>query len=182
MNTSDSLGLAVVIGMGFGVALEMAGLGSARKLAGQFYLRDFTVFKVMFSALVTAMLGAFWLGWLGVIDLSTLYVPETFLLPQLAGGVIFGLGFVTSGLCPGTCCVSAATGRIDGAVTMLGMFGGILATALAFPLLQRFYESTPRGVLTLPALLGLPYGVVVLHVVVLALVAFCLIERWEGGK
>ena len=56
------------IGIAFGFALERAGLGSARKLTGQFYLTDFTVFKVMFSAIVTAMLGAFWLGRLGVLD------------------------------------------------------------------------------------------------------------------
>ena len=69
---------AVLIGIAFGWCLERAGMGSARKLAGQFYLTDLTVFKVMFSAIVTAMLGAFWLGRLGVLDLSRVYVPETF--------------------------------------------------------------------------------------------------------
>ena len=83
---TDSLAAAFVIGVAFGWTLERAGLGSAPKLARQFYLSDLTVFKVMFSALVTAMLGAFWLGRLGVIDFSAIYVPETFLLPQLVGG------------------------------------------------------------------------------------------------
>ena len=49
---------AVLIGIAFGFALERAGLGSARKLTGQFYGTDFTVFKVMFSAILTAMLFA----------------------------------------------------------------------------------------------------------------------------
>ena len=62
-----ALWIALGIGIAFGACLERAGLGNARKLVGQFYRTDFTVFKVMFSAIVTAMLGAFWLGRLGVL-------------------------------------------------------------------------------------------------------------------
>ena len=36
--------LPLAIGVAFGVALERAGLGNARKLTGQFYLTDLTVF------------------------------------------------------------------------------------------------------------------------------------------
>lgn len=176
---SGSLVIAVIIGIAFGWALERAGLGSAPKLAGQFYLTDLTVFKVMFSAIVTAMLGAFWLSRLGVLDLARVYVPETYLLPQLAGGLLFGAGFVIAGLCPGTSCVAAATGRGDGALVMLGMFSGVLATGLAFAPLRHFYESTARGSLTLPELLHVPYGVVVCFVVAMALIAFQFAERLE---
>jgi uncharacterized membrane protein YedE/YeeE len=176
---TDSLAVALVIGIAFGWTLERAGLGSAPKLAGQFYLTDFTVFKVMFSAIVTAMLGAFWLARLGILDLGRVYLPETYLAPQLAGGLLFGAGFVIAGLCPGTSCVAAATGRGDGALVMLGMFCGVLITGLAFAPLRRFYESTARGALTLPDLLQVPYGVVVAAVVTMALTAFQLIGRLE---
>jgi uncharacterized membrane protein YedE/YeeE len=175
----NPLVIAALIGVAFGWTLERAGLGSAPKLAGQFYLTDLTVFKVMFSAIVTAMLGAFWLSRLGILDLSQVYVPETFLLPQLAGGLLFGVGFVVAGLCPGTSCVAAATGRGDGAIVMLGMFGGVLATGLAFAPLRHFYESTGRGSLTLPDVLRVPYGVVVCAVVAMALIAFQFAERLE---
>jgi hypothetical protein len=74
--------IALAIGVAFGFALERAGLGSARKLTGQFFFRDFTVLKVMFSAILTAMLGTFWLGPLGLIDFAFLYIPDTHLLPQ----------------------------------------------------------------------------------------------------
>ena len=163
---------ALVIGIAFGWCLESAGMGSARKLAGQFYLTDLTVFKVMFSALVTAMLGLFWLGRLGVLDLSRIYVPETYLLPQLVGGLVFGVGFALGGLCPGTSCVAAVTGRLDGAALVAGMWVGVLGTGLFYPALRAFYETTPRGAYTLPQLLHLPYGVVVLGVVALALAGF----------
>jgi uncharacterized membrane protein YedE/YeeE len=169
--------VAVLIGIAFGWTLERAGLGSAPKLAGQFYLTDLTVFKVMFSAIVTAMLGAFWLSRLGVVDFSQVYIPETFLVPQLAGGLLFGIGFVVAGLCPGTSCVAAATGRGDGAMVMLGMFAGVLVTGLAFAPLRNLYESSAS--LTLPELLRVPTGVVVCAIVAMALIAFQFAERLE---
>ncbi len=63
----DEAGLVVafLIGIGFGFALERAGFGSARKLVSQFYLDDMAVFKVMFTAVVTALLGLTYLAWLG---------------------------------------------------------------------------------------------------------------------
>jgi rhodanese-related sulfurtransferase len=150
-----ALALAVPIGIAFGLTLERAGLGTAPKLAGQFALTDLTVFKVMFSALVTAMLGAFWLARLGFLDLGRVTVPETFVLPQLVGGLLFGIGFSVCGLCPGTSCVAAATGRADGAMVVLGMFAGVLGGGVIFDSWQATYESSARGPWTLPQLLHL---------------------------
>jgi uncharacterized membrane protein YedE/YeeE len=171
--------VAVAIGIAFGWFLERSGMGSARKLAGQFYLRDLTVFKVMFTAIVTAMLGVFWLEWIGFLDLSRVYVPETWILPQLAGGIVFGLGFAMAGLCPGTSCVSAATGRIDGLAVVVGMFAGVLGTGLLFRSLQSFYDSTPRGAFTLSELFSVSEGVVVFVVVAIAIGGFKVAEVLE---
>jgi uncharacterized protein len=179
--TADDLLVAVGIGIAFGFALERAGLGSARKLAGQFLLRDFTVVKVMFSAIVTAMLGLYWLGRLGIVDAAFLYVPDTYLAPQTAGGVLFGAGFALAGLCPGTSCVSAATGRGDGAATAAGLFAGVLITGLFFAPLQSFSESGAQGAWTLPSLLHLPGGIVALLIVAIALTAFHVAERLEAA-
>jgi len=174
--------MPIAIGIAFGFALERAGLGNAKKLVGQFHLTDLTVFKVMFSAIVTAMLGLFWLSRLGWIDLESLAMPETYLRPQIAGGVVFGAGFALAGLCPGTSCVSAASGRGDGAAVVAGLLTGVLVAGLAFPLLIDFYESDARGAWTLPSLLHLPYGVVVFAVVAVALGGFVAAERIEAGR
>ena len=175
-----SLIVALIIGVAFGWFLERSGMGSARKLAGQFYLTDLTVFKVMFTAILTAMLGVFWLGWLGVLDVSRIYVPETWILPQLVGGVVFGVGFAMAGLCPGTSCVSAATGRIDGVAVVVGMFAGVFGTGLLFGRLITFYASTPRGTFTLPDLLNVNEGVIVFAIVLIALAGFKVAERLEA--
>jgi uncharacterized membrane protein YedE/YeeE len=179
MSFTQSLPVAFTIGAAFGATLERAGLGNANTLAGQFFFKDFTVLKVMFSAILTAMLGAFWLGRLGVIDLAAIYVPETFLAPQIVGGVIFGVGFVVAGLCPGTSCVAAASGRGDGLATVGGLLAGVLLTGLAMPLIGGFYASTALGAFTLPRLTGAPYGVVVAVIVLIAIAVFAGVERLE---
>ncbi len=108
--SETSLVFAFLIGLGFGFALERAGFGSARKLVSQFYLSDLAVFKVMFTAIVTAMLGVTYLAWIGVLNLSLVYLVPTFLLPQVVGGLILGVGFVVGGYCPGTALAATATG------------------------------------------------------------------------
>lgn len=177
--SSASLAAALALGVGFGFALERAGLGSARKLVAQFYGRDFTVLKVMFTALVVAMLGVFWLGRAGVLDLAAVYVPETYVVPQVVGGVVFGAGLIVAGLCPGTACVSAATGRLDGVGVLLGLYAGMVGTGVLLGRSSTFYESTARGAWTLPQLFDVSYGAVVAGVVVLALAAFAVVERIE---
>jgi uncharacterized membrane protein YedE/YeeE len=177
--TLPALAVALGVGITFGWWLERAGLGSARKLMGQFRLTDLTVFKVMFTAIVTAMLGLFWLGWLGAVDLAAVHVPETFAGPQLAGGIVFGAGMALAGLCPGTSCVAAATGRIDGIAVMSGFLAGVMATALALPAIGAFYTAGARGVLTLGDVAGVAPGTTTLAVVTAALVGFAAAERVE---
>lgn len=177
--TLGSLVAAFAIGIAFGWALERAGLGQADKLAGQFYLTDFTVFRVMFSAIVTASLGAFLLGEAGLLDLSRVAVPRTYLRPQVLGGLIFGVGFVAAGLCPGTSCVAAASGRLDGVAVMAGMLISALLLGLVLDPVARFAESDARGVVTLPQVLGLPTGVVLVLLTMAALAAFAGLERYE---
>ena len=175
--TGASLAVAAVTGAAFGFVLERGGLGSARKLAGQFYRTDFTVFKVMFTAIVTAMLGVFVLSRVGLMDASLLAVPPTWLLPQLIGGLLFGVGFVMGGLCPGTSCVAAASGKLDALALIAGMLGGTLLFGEVFPVVGRFYDSTSMGRFTLPALLHLPEWAVVILVAAMALGAFAILPR-----
>jgi len=167
-----SLVVAFLIGIAFGFFLERAGFGSARKLAAQFYLTDLTVFKVMFTAIVTAMVGVFYLSWMGIVDLSLVYLGSTYLLPQITGGLILGVGFVVGGYCPGTSCVAGATGKIDAYFFLGGIIAGIVVFGEAFPLLKPFFNATAMGPVTIPGLLDLPYGLVVLAVILMAIGGF----------
>lgn len=180
-NSDVSLIIAFLIGIGFGFALERGGFGSARILAAQFYLSNMRVLKVMFSAIVTAMLGIYYFGLIGFLDLKLIYLTETYVLPQAIGGLILGIGFVIGGYCPGTSVVSFATGAIDGLVYILGAMFGIFVFGEIYPFISSFVNSTNLGVITLPEFLHLPYGMIVFFVVVMALGAFALAE-WSEKK
>jgi uncharacterized membrane protein YedE/YeeE len=125
------------------------------------------------------MLGVFWLTRFGLLDLNAVYVPLTYLWPQLCGGLLFGAGLVVAGLCPGTACVAAATGRVDGAFVLLGFFSGMVGVGLVLDDFDGFFESGAHGAWTLPELTGLPYGAVVAAVVLLAFAAFAFAEWIE---
>jgi hypothetical protein len=179
-----SLIVAFAIGIGFGFFLERAGFGSARKLVAQFYLTDLAVFKVMFTAIVTAMLGVTYLAWMGVLDLSLVYLVPTYWGAQVVGGLLLGVGFVIGGYCPGTSMAAVATARIDGLAYALGIAAGTLGFAAASPWLGRLYTWGEAGPLTLPGLLHLPQGLLVFAVVVMAVAGFVgasALERRFGG-
>ena len=152
------LAIALALGVGFGFALERAGFGSARKLTAVFYLYDMAVVKVMFSAVVTTMIGLFALSTVGMLDLSQLYVEPTNLTAQLVGGLLFGAGFLIGGYCPGTSMAAIATGRKDGLVFALGMLAGVYAYAEFTPQLDDWYKATTRGELTLPSITDIAMG------------------------
>lgn len=91
------LAVAVLLGFFFGFFLERAGFSSAHKLTAQFYFKDFSVLKVMFSAIVVAMLGIAYFSLVGWLDMSQVFVPPTYIWPQLVGGLLLGAGFIVGG-------------------------------------------------------------------------------------
>jgi hypothetical protein len=167
------LGLAFVLGTGFGFCLERAGFGSARKLTAVFYLYDMAVVKVMFTAIVTAMAGLAALSGVGVLDLRELYVEPTSLAAQALGGLIFGGGFILGGYCPGTSIAAVATGRKDGIAFALGMLTGVLAYAELTPGIDAWIKAGAQGEMTLPSVTGVAIGWFVV-----GFVAFLLFAAW----
>jgi hypothetical protein len=89
--------VSLLLGFFFGFFLERAGFSSAKKLTAQFYFKDFSVLKVMFTAIVVTMLGVAYLATIGWLDMSQVYVPLTFLWPQITGGLLLGAGFILGG-------------------------------------------------------------------------------------
>jgi hypothetical protein len=174
------LAVAVAVGIAFGFVLERSGFGRAQKLVGQFYGNDMTVLKVMFTAIVTAMLGATILSGVGVLDLESVqFNYPTYLWPMIAGGLLLGAGFVMSGYCPGTSFVATASGKLDGLGTVGGVVVGSLLYAELEPALGGFQNSGKLGTFTLPDWLGIPPAAVAAIVVVLAIAAFLGAERIE---
>ena len=178
-NADVSLIIAFVIGIAFGIALEKGGFGKATILTSQFYFTNMRVLKVMFTAIVTAMLGLYFLSVMGFVDLSLVYLTPTNLLPMAVGGLVAGLGFIIGGYCPGTSMVAVATGKLDAMVFVVGMIFGIFVFGEMFPAIESFFNSGDMGTITLPAYFNLPYGLVVFFVVLMAIGAFAAAEWGE---
>ena len=169
-----------VIGFAFGFTLEMSGFGDSRKLAAQFYFTELTVLKVMFTAIVTAMILLFGAVSLGILNFSQVWVNPTYLWSGLLGGLIMGVGFIVGGFCPTTSLASASTGKIDGMLFMLGGFVGAFLFGETEPLFTNWYNNAGYyGRVTLDQVFNLPVGVVVLLVVLMALFMFWGAEQLE---
>jgi uncharacterized membrane protein YedE/YeeE len=108
------------------------------------------------------------------MDVSQINLLPTFLWPQIVGGLLFGVGFVVGGYCPGTALVAAGSGKKDALMFMGGILVGIILWSFAYPLLKGFYLSGSLGQLTLPQWLHLSPGVVALLVALMAIGAFRL--------
>lgn len=131
LGTPLGFAMAGVIGLFFGFFLEKAGFGSSRKLTAVFYFRDMAVIKVMFTAVVTALVGFHYLVYSGWVNPAGIYILETYWGAQIVGGLIFGVGFVIGGWCPGTAYVGLASGKGDAFFFLAGAaLGSVLFNEL----------------------------------------------------
>lgn len=164
----------------FGYVLENAGFGSPCKLTAQFRLTDWSVFKVMFTAIVVAAIGLTVLTEAGVVAADQVYVPPAFLGAAAIGGALVGVGFAVGGYCPGTSLVGFVSGRIDALVFLAGLLLGTGLFAGAFGSVEAW---TTAGEVTtgdtLPALLHVPAWVVDVGMVAAAVFVFWLAARFE---
>jgi len=166
-----------LIGVAFGAVLEMSGFAVSTKLAAQFYFKDMTVLKVMFTGIITAMVLIFLATGLGLLDYDLIWVNPTYLWPGIVGGLIMGLGFIIGGFCPGTSLVAVSTLKVDGFFFAVGSLFGIFLFGETVQFFTEFWNSSYLGRFTLPDWLGLPTGVVVFLLVLMALFMF-----WGGEQ
>lgn len=174
--------VAILIGFCFGFVLERGGFGNARNLAAQFYLYNMRVLKVMFTAIITAMVLVFLTSAVGLLDFELVYVPPTYLWPGVLGGLLLGVGFIVGGYCPGTSLVSMATFKTDGAIFAGGVVVGSLlfGPLVSIPAVWNFWHNSGYlGRLTWADVLGIDAGWVVLAVLIMAFGAFAFAEVCE---
>jgi hypothetical protein len=172
-------------GILFGYVLENAGFASPRKLTAQFRFTDWSVFKVMFTAVIVAAIGLYTVIGFGLMSADGIYIPTTFFWATLTGGALVGAGMAVGGYCPGTSTVGLASGRLDGLFFMVGMVLGTGLFAAVFEPIEGFYLAAqgPQGQ-TLPMLFGLPAWAVLLALAILAAAGFVVgsqSERARGG-
>jgi hypothetical protein len=162
-NRKLQLTLGFVAGILFGILLQKGGATRYDVIIGQLLLTDFTVIKIMLSAIVTGMVGVHFLKSIG---LAQLHPKPGSLGISVVGALIFGVGFATLGYCPGTISGAVGQGSLD------ALFGGVIGILIGAGLLAALYPKLQGtimkrgdfGDLTLPRLLRVNHWVVVIPV------------------
>lgn len=153
--------LGLVFGIFFGFLLHKGGATKYDVILGQLLLRDFTVIKIMLSAVVTGMLGIYLMKSLGWVRL---YPKSGSLGKSLAGGLVFGVGFAVLGYCPGTIAGAIGNGYLDAlAGGLIGILAGTSLFAALYPRMKKaILKKGDFGDITLPELLKVnPWFIVI---------------------
>lgn len=167
-----------MFGIIFGFFLQKGGATKYDVIMGQLLLEDFTVVKIMLSAVITGMIGVYAMKMFGLVKLHP--KPGSWGMSAV-GGLIFGIGFATLGYCPGTIAGAVGNGYLD------ATFGGLIGIVAGAGIYAAVYPKLREGILkkgdfgdvTIPELVKVPACVIV--PIVAALIAFILLVLERAG-
>lgn len=179
--TGDSLLWAgLLFGAVFGLLLQRGGVTDYNVIVNQFRFRDFTVLKIMFTAIVVGGIGVWLLHGAGA---ANFHIKPGTLLAILLGATLFGAGMVLLGYCPGTGVAALGTGSLHAAVGVLGMLAGAAAYALSYDTVAtRLLKVWDIGKKRLPDITGIPDAAWYAGLAVLAGLVFVLVTRLERRR
>jgi len=174
--TKSQLIWGMVFGIVFGFLLQKGGVTKYEVILGQLLLVDFTVLKIMLSAVVTGMIGIYLMKTLGWV---AIYPKSGSLGKNVIGGLIFGVGFAVLGYCPGTIAGAIGNGYLDALVGgLIGIWIGSGLFAAYYPRLNRsILNKGDFGAMTLPKLFKVNDWIVVIPVSALIVILLALIEN-----
>lgn len=172
--------LGLVTGIAFGFILQKGQALKFHKIIDALRLRDFTIWKLMFTAIGVGMIGIYAMNELG---LAKMHIKPTILSANILGSLIFGAGFALLGFCPGTCVGAAGEGRLDGLYSgVVGLLIGAGLYSEVYPyLLPGFLKVGALGKVTLPQLFGIGMWPTVIAIAPALGAAVCFLDRIDRG-
>lgn len=174
---SNLLWAGLLFGFVFGVLLHRGGVTDYNLIVKQFLFRDFTVLKVMCTAIVVGGVGLFILHGQ---ELTNWHIKPATMLAVVLGAVLFGIGMVLYGYCPGTGVAAIGAGKLDALAGFFGMLVGGIAYAFSYDwMAANILPVADLGKKRLPELVPLPEWAWYAGLVVLAAVVFTLVARFE---
>lgn len=172
-----ALVLSVVFGFVFGFLLHRGRVADYNTIVRQFLFKDFTVLKIMMTAIIVGGLGVLALNSAG---LANYHIKAANMLGVTMGAAIFGVGMVLYGYCPGTAIAAAASGSLHALVGLGGLLVGGTLYAFSFPWIARYVLPVGAlGKVRLPDVTGIPALAWFAALIAIAAVVFFLIERAE---
>lgn len=180
-SSATGLILAAIFGLIFGILLNRGGVTNYNVIVNFFRLRDWTVMKVMLTAIVVGGSGVFLMmqaGWLEGYD-----IKDTKILGLLIGGTLFGVGMAVFGYCPGTGVAAMGTGSIHAMVGFAGMITGSILYALSYGWVKEHILSVGDfGAIRLSEVTHVPDVVWFIVLAIGAFLLFRLLEKVEDRK
>lgn len=173
-NRAVQLGLGFFFGVIFGFLLQKGGVAKYEVLIGMLLLRDFTVAKVMTSAVIVGMIGIYALHTAGLVKL---HIKPTRYVANTLGGILFGIGFGLAAYCPGTGAAALGQGNFDAIAVFLGLMAGSYVFAEASGWLAHTVNRWgDRGMMTFDRVFNLKLRVLVPLVATVLVLALAVIH------
>jgi uncharacterized protein len=170
-----ALVLAVIFGFAFGWLLHRGKVTDYNVIINQFRLRDFTVLKVMMTAIIVGGVGVLWLVDMGA---AKYHLRDANMLAVFLGAGMFGVGMVLYGYCPGTGAAAVATGSLHALAGAFGMLLGAMIYAYTFGwVTSAILPVWSLGKVTLSGISGIPAGWIFVILIVAAAALFAVVER-----
>jgi len=165
--------LGFLTGIIFGFLLQKGGVTVYGIIIGQLLLTDFTVLKIMLSAIVVGMVGVHLLKELGLVRLH----PKTgSIRSSILGGLMFGAGFGILGYCPGTIAGALGNGYIDAIPGAVGIIVGSGLYASGYTKTQKKPDEEFKK-LTIPEQLNTNQWRIIIPLVFTIILFLVLIEN-----
>ena len=175
-DSPKQLALGLVFGVVFGFLLQKGGVAKYEVLLGALRLTDFTVMKIMLTAIAVGMVGIFGMHALGLVKL---HVKPTRYAANVVGGLLFGVGFALIGYCPGTGAAALGQGNYDAIAGILGLIAGShLYAEMSNKLAATILTWGSRGGIMLPDLIGMRLRVFLFAFVPLLVGVLYALERY----
>lgn len=166
---------AVLFGLLFGFLLQKGGVAKYHVLENQLLLTDFTVMKIMLSAIFVAMIGLYFLRATSKVKF---HIKPTKVASNITGGLIFGAGFAFAGYCPGTGAAGLGQGDWPAIIFMAGLVAGSYLFAECSGFLKGTLDKLgDKGKITLHTVLRINTGP---SVVIFAVIVFGAIMIVNG--
>lgn len=178
--TAEQLALGFVTGLLFGVLLQKGRVAKFQVILGQLLLKDWTVVKIMLTAILVGAIGVYALT---AMNLAELHVKPVLLGGVAFGGLLFGIGLAVFGYCPGTSVAACGEGRRDALVGVGGMLFGAGLYVAAYPMLVpviRYFGDW--GTVTLPEVTSTSPWVWIVGILILLISLAVVLQRHEGTK
>jgi uncharacterized protein len=175
-----ALALSIVFGAIFGFLLHRGRVADYSTIVNQFRLRDFTVIKIMLTAIIVGGVGVLAMKQAGLVQW---HIKDADLLAVALGAGIFGIGMVVYGYCPGTALAAIGGGSLHALVGAFGMIAGAVAYAFSFDWVKaNIIPVGQLGKVRLPDVLGLDAWTIFAILTVIALAAFVAIEKHAAAR